>query len=181
MNVKLFTLLRCAHLFNVGFKITLFKLFIQSHFDYCSTVYSHLSTVSITRINRCFNRALYRLTRINIKDTNISSQLEILTPFKLLPLSLRLCYRFNTFLFTLCKRNQQSDIFKYINKQRNAKNNLILPKCRTDLLKYSFCTISIKLLKLYLLDNLFLEKHSFIFFLKREILDLYNITSIFFT
>lgn len=126
VNVKLFTLLRCAHLFNVGFKITLFKLFIQSHFDYYFTVYSHLSTVSYTRIN--FSRALFRLARINIKDVDITSQLETLTPFKIIPLPLRLCYRFNAFLFSLCKRNQQSDIFKYIDKQRNAKNNLILPK-----------------------------------------------------
>ena len=112
---------------------------------------------------------------------DISEQFQLLAPFEILPLSLRLCFRFNTFLFGLCKWNEQSSILKYINTQRNEKNHLIHPICYTDLLKFSFSTISIKHLNLYLSDNIFLSKSTFIFFLKREILDVYIKTLNFFT
>ena len=35
--------LKCAYLFDFGLKTTLFKLFILSSFDYCSTLFFYLS------------------------------------------------------------------------------------------------------------------------------------------
>ena len=176
VNIKIFILLRCAHLFHFNFLIILFKLFIQPHFDYCSTVYSYHSKFSTDLIDRCFRRALHRLLKINIKDMSVEAQLSTLRKYDILPLSLRLLIRFNTFLFSICKNNNTA-ICSHIFGYKNAKENLILPKMQ----KHSFTTVSIKILNLYLLNNLFLSKETFIFFIKKEILDLYNKTIEFFS
>ena len=181
INVKLFILSRCAHLFNLNFKTVLFKLFIQSHFDYCSTVFSHLSTASTTRINRCFSRAIHKLLKINIKGLNVDNQLSALSTFNILPLQLRRFLRFNMFLFSLCKLNNTSVLFNNIFINRNIKDNLILPKCHSDLLKFSFTTISIKLLNLFVLQNLYRSKDNFFAFLKSKINIFFGKSSDFFS
>ena len=177
VNTKIFILLRCAHLFHFNFRIILFKLFIQPHFDYCSTVYSYHSKFSSDLLERCFRRALYRYLKIKIKDMSVVFQFSTLTKFNILPLSLRLLMRFNTFLFSLCKNNKNSEICNNIFNHKNAKDNLIIPKMH----KLSFTTVSIKILNSYLLNNLFLSKETFLFFLKKEILDLYDKTIEFFS
>jgi hypothetical protein len=181
INTKTFILLRCAHLFHFNFRIILFKLFIQSHFDYCSTVYSHLTNISTCRINRCFRRTVYKLLKIDIKNMSIDEQLSGLSKYNILPLPLRLIYRFNTFLFSLMKNNNKSVISSHILSHKNARDNLILPKIHTDLLKYSFSTVAIKILNLYLLEKLLMSKENFSIFLKREILGIYNKTIEFFS
>ena len=181
INVKLFILSRCAHLFNLNFKTVLFKLFIQSHFDYCSTVFSHLSTASTTRINRCFSRAIHKLLKINIKGLNVDNQLSALSTFNILPLQLRRFLRFNMFLFSLCKLNNTSVLFNNIFINRNIKDNLILPKCHYDLLKFSFTTILIKLLNLFVLQNLYRSKDNFLAFLKSKINIFFGKSSDFFS
>jgi hypothetical protein len=181
INIKIFILSRCAHLFHLNFKTVLFKLFIQSHFDYCSTVYSHLSVISTSRINRCFSRALRKLLNINIKNMDIDQQLATLSPFNILPLALRRFNRFITFLYSICKYNNTSFLFLNIFKNRNLKDNLITPKCHTDLLKYSFTSISIKILNLFLLANLFRPKNDFLSFIKTNSLKLFLKSTDFFS
>lgn len=181
VNFKVFILSRCAHLFHSNFKLILFKLCILSHFDYCSTVYLHLTSISKMRLERCFRRALHRLVKINIKGMAIEEQFSTLAPLKLLPLQLRQVYRFTMFLFSLCKRNEKCSIYQYIFKQKNFKDNLILPKCHSDLLKFSFSNISIKFLNLFLRECICLSKETFIFFLNREILDIFEATTDFFS
>ena len=65
VNAKTFTLRRCFYLFNENFKSTLFKLFINTHFDYCSTILSNISLDSSSRLEKCFSRSLSIL--LNVK------------------------------------------------------------------------------------------------------------------
>jgi hypothetical protein len=43
VTFKTNVLKKCAYLFDIQFKTILFKLFIQSQFDYCSTLLFHLN------------------------------------------------------------------------------------------------------------------------------------------
>jgi hypothetical protein len=191
VNVKLHILLRCAHLFHVNFKSILYKIFLQSHFDYCSTVYSHLSATSTKRLNNCSRRALFKLLKINTKGMDINQQFAALAVFNILPLPLRRLFRFGTYLFTICKR-KTSPLYDHIYKHKSNRGNddistFIHPRCRINLLLYSFSYVSIKLLNLFLdfTDKDFssllqYSKTNFYLFLKTNILVLYNDSSQFF-
>ena len=57
---------------------------------------------------------------------------------------------------------------------------LSIPKINNNLTKFSFSTISIKILNLYLFDNLSISSSLFNFLLKKELIDIYYVTSNFF-
>jgi hypothetical protein len=112
---------------------------------------------------------------------NLDQQLSTLSPFNILPLALRRFNRFITFLYSICKYNNKSALFQNIFKNRNLKDNLITPKCHTDLLKYSFTSISIKILNSFLLENLYRPKKNFLSFVKANSLKLFIKSSDFFS
>ena len=77
VNYKTIVLKKCAYLFDFGFKTTLFKLFILSSFDYCSTLffYSSKSHVNSTessvfrRLEKSYMKSLNKLLNIKLYST----------------------------------------------------------------------------------------------------------------
>ena len=120
------------------------------------------------------------MLNVNLKNLDIEQQHKSLLDFNILPLALRHVFRFNTFLFKICKTYQNSLMYLNIFSNLNCRDNLILPRCsystNTDCVKFSFSFISIKILNLYLRKNLTLSKSDFLGFLKNEIVVAYNKT-----
>ena len=150
-------LTKSLYLFTDNFKPILFKLFIQSQFDYCSTLLIHQSNKSNKdRLVNCFNKSIKILLYINISNLTIEEQFYKLSKFNILPLSFRHFFRFCTFLFNTINNNNT-----FINNEFN--NNLSTSITRQtytevsfkkNFKKYSFIAISIKLLNLFIADNL---------------------------
>ena len=64
---KIHTLKKCAYLFDLTFRIILFKLFIQSSFDYCSTLFFHFSNKSDSdRLEKSFSKAINKFLNIKL-------------------------------------------------------------------------------------------------------------------
>ena len=81
---------RVSTVFNINFRITLFKLFIISKFDSCSTLfYFNNFSNALRRLERNFAKALKSYLNIKIRDLNLSEQYLHLKTFRLLPLKLR--------------------------------------------------------------------------------------------
>ena len=71
VNSKLHLLKKSTYLFDMNFKTILFKLFIQKHYDYCSTLFFHLSNkVDSDRLETSYSKALNKL--LKIKTFNLS-------------------------------------------------------------------------------------------------------------
>jgi hypothetical protein len=148
VNSKTHLLSKSLYLFTDQFKPTLFKLFIQSQFDYCSTLLIHHSNKSNKdRFSTCFCKSIKRILNINIFTNNCEDQYHKLHKFKILPLSFRHFFRFCTFLFNTLKNNNteicisiNNNISTSVTRQRYSE----LPFKKT-FNKYSFTAISLKL------------------------------------
>jgi len=105
---KVRVLLKSA--FDIEFKTMLFKLFILSTFDYCSSLFVHFSSqVDKLRLERSYSNGVFSLLRVNLYDRNFSTQnstmmslerqLKTLINFNILPLKFRYFRRLIRFLF----------------------------------------------------------------------------------
>ena len=72
---KVRVLLKSAFLFDIEFKTILFKLFILSTFDYCSSLFLHFSSqIDQLKLKRSYSNAVFALLRVNLYDRNFSTQ-----------------------------------------------------------------------------------------------------------
>jgi hypothetical protein len=184
INSKTHLLARSAYLFPIEFKITLFKMFIQSRLDYCSSLFIHLSDNNDkNRIEKCFNNSLNKLLGIKIHNKSIDQQISILKPFNILPLKVRHFERFSIYLFSLFKNNNCKQILKMFIKSRSASTRIqfILPKTNSNFVKFSFITISTKILNLFLFNQLSNSTNTFKTFLKNNLIKYYNSSESFWT
>ena len=56
---KLSVLKKSAYLFDIRFRIILFKLFLQSRFDYCSSIFFHFTDSRCSdRLDKCIAKSL---------------------------------------------------------------------------------------------------------------------------
>ena len=55
--------------FSFKFKTILFKLFIFSNFDYCSSIF--VSKSEMSRLESCFNRSIRQFLRISVDRINL--------------------------------------------------------------------------------------------------------------
>ena len=183
VNGKTKQLQKSAFMFTMNFKTTLFKSFIQSKFDYCSTLLTNNTyQIKDSKLIKCFNSSVNRLLNANIGYETLSVQLTLLKPYNLLPLQLRSFLRYNVFIHNLLTKNKHTKLAIKINnyvQTRNLKSHYIIPNFVSNHYKFSFTTLSIKLLNNYLCSNINLSKNSFIFLLTHDILNLYDITSSF--
>ena len=135
VNKKTYILNKNIKIFSINFRPILYKLFIQSLFDYCSTVFLHLSKTDNKRIQNCFFRSIRRIMKIKISHLENNLQLQ----YKELK---------NKFLksddnHNCCTRNTYTR--PVFNKTKN-------------IYKFAFSTISIQTLNF--LDNKFSEHNS---------------------
>ena len=164
---KLSVLKKSSYLFDLKFRIILFKLFLQSKYDYCSTLFFHFSNKrGNDRLDKSFAKSIKKYLNINIYDMDLTNQFNHLRDFKLLPLRLRFFQNFVFFTFNLLKENRKSvllDSFVKLKKVRVQRNNTNFhePKPNTSLYKFSFLSIAIKLLNSFISTNLWLSEISF--------------------
>jgi hypothetical protein len=180
VNSKTFLLNKSLYLFTENFKPILFKLFIQSHFDYCSTVIMYQSNQSYkNRLITCFNRSIKRLLKINLSGLALSEQHDKLKKVNILPLLYRHFFRFCTFLFNTLKNNN-TFVSTSLNNNlsssstRNQYSELSFKKIFKQ---FSFISISIKLLNFFLYIEFSKENSSiskFKKFLYSDIVYLYD-------
>jgi hypothetical protein len=79
----------------------LYKIFIQSQFDYCSSLFIHLLKQDRDRLERCFRKSIARLLKINLQQNDHKVQFSILIKYNILPLFYRQFFHFISFLFKL--------------------------------------------------------------------------------
>ena len=148
---------------------------------YCSTTLRGLSLLLSTKLDKMYKRSIFTILNIKLKNLSTAEQYSYLRNYNLLPLQLRLFCRLNTFIFTLLKLNTDSFLYNLIFSNKNSRGNLILPKCHTDIIKYSFTTIAIKLINNHILKHLDLSTFAFKSAMIRDIFDIYTKSVDFFT
>ncbi len=106
VNWKISVLKKSSYLFDIKFRVTLFKLFIMSKYDYCSSLFIHFSDGrNNERLDKNFAKAIKSYLKINIFNHNIEEQLMVLKNYTLLPLKLRFFKNFVFFVFSLVEYN----------------------------------------------------------------------------
>ena len=151
---KTFLLKKCSYLFIQDFNAILFKVLIQSRFDYCSSLFYHFpNKVDAERVERCFNRSVKSLLKINLFNFTLLEQKNMLAKLRILPIKLRSFYHFLTFLFSLIKNNKSSilinKIFSY-KKFTSLKNlrktkRFELPIFNTKIKQKNFLSVRFQL------------------------------------
>ena len=163
---KLSVLKKSSYLFDFDFRLILFKLFIQSKYDYCSTIFFPFACKRISgRLESSFAKVMKRYLHINIVNMSLNSQFYFLKQFKVLPLKLRFFQNLVFFTFNLLKENRVSVLINSIltlKKERSLRSSVFRePKCFTQLYKLSFISVAIKLLNSFIFSNLWLTDMSF--------------------
>ena len=94
-------LLRIRSTFPFSFRVTLFKLFVMPHFDYCSSVFFFsVSKSTSSQFVKSFHRILRSTLSLNISSRlDLSSQTSTLKSLGLLPIKLRLFKRLCSLIF----------------------------------------------------------------------------------
>ena len=103
MCSKVHTLKKCAYLFDLNLKVIHFKLFIQSSYDYCSTLFFHFSDKTDSdRLDKSFIKAVNKFLNIKLYEImlDIRSQIDVLDKYHMQPLQLRFFYHFLSFTYS---------------------------------------------------------------------------------
>ena len=88
INSKVHLLSRNPYLFSMDFRSTLFKIFFQSSFDYCSSLFIYLDNQMYkNRLESVFNRSIRKLLNINLHKKPPNFQFALLHNFDILPLN----------------------------------------------------------------------------------------------
>ena len=157
VNWKISVLKKSSYLFNINFRITLFKLFIISKYDYCSTLFFHFQdALNEQRLDKNFSKSLKSYLNIKLSNLNISEQYNHLKTFRLMPLRLRFFQNFVFFLFSLIKcrhKNVLTQSIESLKKNRTTRSYFNQPVFETNLYKFSFMSISIRLLNSFIYSN----------------------------
>jgi hypothetical protein len=178
VNWKVSVLKKSSYLFDINFKITLFKLFIISKYDYCSTLFFHFNDKrNEDRLEKNFAKAVKSYLNIKIRSMDLEEQYQHLKSFRLLPLKLRFFQNLVFFIFTLVKIRRPSILLQSIDslkKTRVTRQPFSLPISNTNLYINSFLSISIRLLNSFIFCNLIKTELTFRSEFKKVILSLYK-------
>ena len=183
ISAKNHLLRRFAYLFDIEFKTTLFKIFIQSQFDYCSTVFACPLSQSLSdRLDRAFSRSLRRYLGIGLSSSSgifytLEKQLDILKAFGLMPLRYRLFLRLCSFVYTVIGGRSRLSVGVLAYRVRASfRNAYALPCFRGAHGKYTVSTISVKILNCFIhkLDRDGVTKREMMEYVKNNLVELYT-------
>ena len=150
----------------------------MSKYDYCSSLFIHFSdSGNHERLDKNFVKAIKAYLKINIFNLSIDEQLSVLNSYTLLPLKHRFFKNFVFFVFSLIKHERNSTILNSIKSLRKARITRAFfddPISNTNLYKFSFISISIKLLNSFIFKHSTLEEKIFRSIFEATILVLYN-------
>jgi hypothetical protein len=184
-RVKSKTLLlrKSLYLFTDSFRPILFKIFIQPHFDYCSTLTLYFPKKNdLDRLINCFSKSIKHLLKLkkSFLSLSIEQQYDLLKPYNILPFQYRQFVRFCTFLFNVHQNKNTNLTQDFVPSATTTRSFYKLSSLgHSNFKKYCFSTISIKLFNKFigrfLSDN---EKHISVVLFKKylheHITELYN-------
>jgi hypothetical protein len=150
VNFKSKLLKNSLHLFAIKLRPTLFKLFILSSFDYCSSLFMHLSKTDRAKLEKCFNKSIYRLIDIKLFNLGYSQQVETLKQFNLMPFIHRQFYHFCSFLYKLFLSKNSNLYHSFTSNDYQTRSFFKTPIFNTNFMKFSFSVISVKLFNKFL-------------------------------
>ena len=157
VNKKTFLLSKSLFLFSDNFKHILFKLFIQTYFDYCSTLYIYLSTkFDRDRLEVTFYKSINRILEVNLLRSTEEERFEKLKKYKILPISYRKFYYFSNFIYKLLLNGKTKLFYKLCEFKKQSCENIqtrhlyTQPIFKTNYYKYSFIKISTEFLNRFL-------------------------------
>ena len=115
------------------------------------------------RLDKCFIRSLKKYLKIKLfiqigkkyQIMDVYEQAKILSKFKILPRLLRCFYHFIHFVYRNSDLNENSSLIVCLNSHRkllqiSSRTPFALPNFKTNIYKFSFLTLSIRLLNLFL-------------------------------
>jgi hypothetical protein len=170
VSYKIRTLNRCAFLFEAEFKIILFKLFILPSYDYCSTLFFHFTSQTHSqRLVKSFSKNIFKFLKIQLFTVNVNvknkscnyvmdidKQVKLLNDINIMPLKLRFLRNFIRFLNSNLTNLSTTFLMAYILSFKKDMPSRVysfkFPYSNTKHSKYSFSTISIKILNLFLFN-----------------------------
>ena len=184
VNAKTLLISRNSKMFSCNFRTTLFKLFIMPNFEYCSSLFTYSkNSYTINRLETCFCKSIKRILFIDIFDLSPFDQFKTLFEYNILPLVIRQFYHMCSFLFIVMS-NKNLALYTIINSnkaKRKLRHQYVLPKFNSDIKKYSFEIISVKILNILSLENNnFVNNNQFKLFLKNSLINFYKLANNFF-
>jgi hypothetical protein len=186
VNRKTFLISRNLKMFSSKVRSTLFKLFILPYFDYCSTIFIHYGyAASKLKIEACFSKSINRLLKLNLNESILTQQYELLKAYNILPPALRQLYHLCSFILIVLKNNKL-ELNKTIKSLKNTRDSRScpyqLPLFKQEIGQFSFVTITIKLLNKFLHNKILNLKYSIIKGdIKKNIIQIYEASEAFYT
>ena len=111
----------------MDFRSTIFKLFIQSLFDYCSSLFIHFDNkIDQNRLYSVFSKSIRKILNVNLSNFTPDIQLLLLHNFNILPLIFRCFQHYCSFTHSLFKFNPTSSLVTSI-LIFNNRNKIIQP------------------------------------------------------
>ena len=155
INRKTFVFKRCLHLFSYSFKVTLFKLFVLPHFEYCSTTFFSSSIDNINKLEKCFSKSIKLILGIKLYNTQLQQQCSALLNLNILPLILRLFNHYCKFIYSLFINNKAIELIGLFDRREiklntRSASEFNIPKSHTNIGTYSFVAIASRLLNKFL-------------------------------
>ena len=134
---KVHLLRKIRHFLNESGKKAFFFSHIQSHIDYCSTVWDGCSAANLKTLNSLHRRAVKLITTQTFEQTD-----DLFQKFKLLPLTKRFLFNKAKFVHKILFNNAPpylSPLFTSQTRHSERLNILKIPFARIDLFKKSLC------------------------------------------
>ena len=151
VNYTSFLFCRNTKFFSFKFKTVLFKLFIFSNFDYCSSVFSLVSKSEMKRLESCFNRSLRQLLRISVDRINLSNSVFQLAPLRIVPLRIRFFQRYSMLVYRVFSRGNVKSILTRVKKcARSLRFPFIQPEFSSKYGETSFSNVAARLLNKFI-------------------------------
>ena len=173
INSKALIISRSMNLFSPKFKITLFKLFIMPHFEYCSTIYAGPNALFSQYLNTrmkslcsCFSRYVRLFLKVKLRglENDYKKQTRVLSPFNILPLVLRLYRHYCHFVFNMYSQRSAPylvSLYLPADGHYSLRNKLSNPQNSNNFGLESFINLSTHLLNQFIESLVGLSKEKF--------------------
>ena len=97
INSKALFLSRWFFMYSNNFRVTLFKLFIESNFDYCSYLFLFTSNCNcMTKLCSVFKRNFNFFLNVGLEHADLDEPRKLLRPLRLMPLNIGSLFRLSS-------------------------------------------------------------------------------------
>jgi len=178
VNTKLYSISKIFYL-SYSIKIQFFKTFIQTYFNYCSSLSIYFSPTLTSQIERLFNNCIHKLLKIKLHDKSIEEQYSFLKPLNIFPYRLRIFFNLCTFSHKILNNKILQNIKKTletcsVNYDLRDKRILFEPKSRTKSGAKCLTIFLSKFVNKTLRHSYLLSFSDFKYFISNQIILLYK-------